>query len=192
MSVTITRKDKAWLKRLRTANKGAGVLAVGYPMGTTGTSLKYPDGTPVILVAAANNFGANINHPGGTGYVLGGDGKAHFVSGSFTGPVHGVTAPHNIKIPRRDFMGPGGKLAIENTRGIVKMMVPKINQGKATKSDALHIMGPVAVSAFQTAIEQIKTPPNAASTIAKKRSDNPLEDTGLMKNTITFAVRAKE
>jgi hypothetical protein len=189
VSVTVTRKDKNWLKKLRDANKGHGVLAVGYPVGSTGVSTKYPDGTPVILVAAANNFGANINHPGGTPYVMGGDGMAHFVGKDFTGPVHGVTAPHNIKIPRRDFMGPGGKLAIENTRGIVKTMVPKINAGKATKGDALKIIGPVAESAFKTAIEQIKTPPNAASTIAKKRSDNPLEDTGLMKNTLTHVVR---
>lgn len=189
MSVKITRKDDKWLEKLKAANKGSEVLAVGYPMGTSGTSLRYPDGTPVILVAAANNFGANIAHPGGTPYVIGDDGKAHFVSKGYAGKVAGVTKPHNIKIPRRDFMGPGGKLAIDNTRDIIKTMVPKINKGKATKKDALKIMGPVAVSAFQTAIEHVKTPPNAPATIAKKRSANPLEDTGLMKNTLTFAIR---
>lgn len=189
MSVTVTRKDKNWLKKVQEANKGKGVLAVGYPMGTTGTSTKYPDGTPVILAAAVNNFGATINHPGGTSYVIGSDGKAHFVSKDFVGPVAGVTEPHQIRVPRRDFMGPGGKLAVENTRAIVKSMVPKINKGKATKKDVLKIMGPVAESAFKTAIENVKTPPNAASTIAKKRSANPLEDTGLMKNTLTHAIR---
>lgn len=58
MSVTIKQKNPGWLKELRDRYRNSKQLAIGYPIGTSGTSTKYPDGTSVLLVAAANNFGA--------------------------------------------------------------------------------------------------------------------------------------
>lgn len=58
MSVTILQKNPGWLKDLQKRYKSRKQLAIGYPIGTKGTSTNYPDGTSVLLVAAANNFGA--------------------------------------------------------------------------------------------------------------------------------------
>ena len=57
MSVEIRQKDPGWLKRLLNRYRNDSVLAVGYPASETG-GIKYPDGTPVVLVAAVNNFGS--------------------------------------------------------------------------------------------------------------------------------------
>lgn len=57
MSVEIRQKDPGWLKRLLRRYQNDSVLAIGYPASETG-GLAYPDGTPVILVAAVNNFGS--------------------------------------------------------------------------------------------------------------------------------------
>lgn len=57
MSVTIKQKNPGWLQKLLKAYDNQDVLAVGYPAGETG-SIRYPDGTSVILVAAVNNFGS--------------------------------------------------------------------------------------------------------------------------------------
>lgn len=54
--------------------------------------------------SAIHHFGGTIKHPGGTRYVIVGGGMAVFVSNSFTGPVHGVTKPHDIDIPARPYM----------------------------------------------------------------------------------------
>ncbi len=58
MSVTIKQKNPNAIADVLKRYRNNKQLAVGYPIGTDGVSTKYPDGTPVLLVAAANNFGA--------------------------------------------------------------------------------------------------------------------------------------
>lgn len=58
MSVEIKQRDPGWLKRLLQRYSSDSVLAVGYPASETG-GIRYPDGTPVVLVAAVNNFGSS-------------------------------------------------------------------------------------------------------------------------------------
>lgn len=58
MSVVIRQKDPGWLKRLLQRYRNDSVLAIGYPASETG-GIAYPDGTPVVLVAAVNNFGSS-------------------------------------------------------------------------------------------------------------------------------------
>lgn len=57
MSARVVQKNPGWLDRLLKRYKDESVLAVGYPASETG-GIKYPDGTPVTLVAAVNNFGS--------------------------------------------------------------------------------------------------------------------------------------
>jgi hypothetical protein len=57
MSVTIKQTNPGWLQKLLKSYENEDVLAVGYPASETG-SIRYPDGTPVILVATVNNFGS--------------------------------------------------------------------------------------------------------------------------------------
>lgn len=54
-------------------------------------------------LGAVHEFGANINHPGGTPYKILSNGQARFVSKKDAGDLP-VTGPHNIKIPARSFL----------------------------------------------------------------------------------------
>lgn len=191
MSITTKQKNANALldvvKRIKSVN--GKVLAIGIPTGSKGASAAYPDGTSLLMVAAANNFGANIDHPGGTGYVVSG-GKARFVSKDFMGPISGITKPHKIIIPARPFMSLAQEPMIEATAGIAETLIPALNAGKITPHQLLKEMGPPAVGAMKNTIVELDSPPNAASTIRKKKSDNPLEDSGRLDQSITYAVRA--
>jgi hypothetical protein len=57
VTAKIIQKDPGWLGRLLKRYDSQEVLAVGYPASETG-SIKYPDGTPVVLVAAVNQYGS--------------------------------------------------------------------------------------------------------------------------------------
>jgi hypothetical protein len=92
-------------------------------------------------------------------------------------------------IPQRDYMGPGGRLALERTEPIRATLMPKVNAGKITVSGLLAQMGPFAQGAVQDTIANFTTPGNAASTIPRKGDDNPLEDTGALRNAMTWVVR---
>lgn len=54
-------------------------------------------------LGTVHEFGAKINHPGGTPYKIIGEGKALFVKKS-EGAGLPVTKPHTITIPRRSFL----------------------------------------------------------------------------------------
>lgn len=52
---------------------------------------------------------------------------------------------------------------------------------------AMGLLGEVVQQDIQDAIVKLKSPPNAESTIAKKKSDNPLIDTGQLVSSIRWA-----
>jgi phage gpG-like protein len=169
---TVRQKNPGWLGKLVRRYQGGPVLAMGWPVGTSGAGTRYPDGTSVVMVASVNQFGATIQHPGGK------VGKNQ-------------AGPHQIDIPARDFMTPGGKAAQAATEPIKKALLPALNAGKVTKEQILGHMGPFAEAALKKAIADFTDPPNAPSTIRRKGDDNPLEDTRLMVQSVTHVVRAK-
>jgi hypothetical protein len=57
--VRVHQTNPGWLARLRKIYSGPDAeLAIGWPRGTAGPGLAYPDGTQVALVAAVQNFGS--------------------------------------------------------------------------------------------------------------------------------------
>ena len=153
----ITQRNPHWLSQLLKQYEGKEVLAVGFPQEAPQTSARYPEGTPLLLVAAVNNFGSLDGH-----------------------------------VPRRPYMELGADKSHEYTAPMLPGLIRKINALQMTKTEALKILGPVAVGQHQAAIVELQDPPNAASTIERKQSDNPLIDTGLLRQSITFNVRAGE
>jgi len=152
----VTQRNPGWLKALvkRYRDSGRDRLALGFPANSEGAGQRYPDGTPLLLVAAANQFGTT-------------------------------------NIPQRDYFTPGAVAAVKDTAEIREVGVQAMNQGKTTAPQVLEAMGPFAESALKRTIADFSNPPNAPSTIAKKGDDNPLEDTGMMRNAVTYAVRPK-
>lgn len=142
----------------------------------------------VAKLGAVQHFGAKINHPGGTRYQLGSDGKARFVSNSFTGPVSGVTKPHVITIPARPWLDKGVE---SGSREYLDTVREGIEGGLSAKQIMARV-GVEAEGAVFNYIDKLNTPPNAPSTVRKKGANNPLVDSGNMKQSVaSIVVRQK-
>lgn len=57
VTARVVHSNPGWLAKLLKSYDNKDVLAVGYPASETG-GIAYPDGTPVTLVAAVNNYGS--------------------------------------------------------------------------------------------------------------------------------------
>lgn len=142
-------------------------------------------------LGAIHEFGADVNHPGGTSYGYKSEkdaskGKVSFLKKGEGYAELGVTGPHKIKIPERAFLRPGVELAVPNiTKAVIKFL--PIDGIEKT----LGKVGQIAQASVQNYMVDLKTPPNAPSTIAKKKSSNPLIDTGALVGSITYAVTSE-
>jgi hypothetical protein len=54
---------------------------------------------------------------------------------------------------------------------------------------AANMIGAKAAAIMKNTIRDLKEPPNAPSTVAKKKSANPLVDTGLLMQSVTWELR---
>lgn len=77
--------------------------------------------------AAIQEFGGTIEHPGGTPYFVGRDGKIRFVSKQGPGAFHGlpVTKPHSITLEERPYMRPAAQRSRPHA---VKRVVDAVNK----------------------------------------------------------------
>lgn len=92
-------------------------------------------------------------------------------------------------IPRRPFMSLAKEPTLKKVRPIIKRGLIKVDENKETLENLAEGVGNIAVSQFKNTVVQLKTPPNSPRTIAEKKSDNPLVDTGLMVESLTFEIR---
>ena len=67
----------------------------------------------------------------------------------------------------------------------------RLVDGKLTKRQVFARLGLVAVADVQRKIVALRQPPNAASTIARKRSSNPLIDESELLQSIDFVVQTR-
>lgn len=138
-------------------------------------------------LGAIHEFGAQINHPGGTSYgyaskAAADRGEVRFLKTGAGYAELGVTQPHEINIPARPWLGPG--VASGNAE-YVKIIERELADG-GTPETALHKVGVVAVGMVQKYMTDLRDPPNAPSTIAKKGSSNPLIDSGAMRQSVHY------
>lgn len=149
----------------------------------------YPDGTPTALVAFWQEYGATIQHPGGTKYIT--DAVVNrkfagtrFVSSNFAGD-HKTTAAHVIVIPPRPALRQTADSKASRWAKIVGVAL-KTNGGDFDA--ALRLAGEAAATDIKRTIGTYSDPPNAPSTIAKKGHDQPLRDTKQYMNSIAFDI----
>ena len=140
-------------------------------------------------LGAIHEFGADINHPGGTSYGFASKAAAErnevrfLKSGSGYAEL-GVTGPHTVNIPARPWLNPGVNAGNEE---YLKIIERALDNGE-TLNTALERVGVVAVGMVQKYMTELKTPPNAPSTIKAKGSSNPLIDSGALRQSVTFKV----
>lgn len=144
-------------------------------------------------LGAIHEFGADIDHPGGTSFGFASKAAADRNEVRFlkkgTGFIElGVTGPHKINIPARPWLTPGVQSGNEE---YLQIIAAAIEAGDPLKT-ALERVGVVAASKVQLFMTQLKSPPNAPSTIKKKGSSNPLIDSGALRQSVTFKVTSTE
>lgn len=140
-------------------------------------------------LGAVHEFGANIDHPGGTSYGYASKAAANrnevrFLKSGSGYMELGVTGPHQINIPARPWLNPG--VASGNTE-YLKIIEQTMSDG-GTMNMALNRVGVVAVGMVQKYMTDLRTPPNAPSTIKKKGSSNPLIDSGALRQSVTYKI----
>ena len=140
-------------------------------------------------LGAINELGADIKHPGGTSYGYASKAAADRDEVRFlkTGKGYmelGVTQPHTINIPARPWLEPGVASATEE----ILLNIQDGMEAGQSMDQILEVVGVTAVGKVKVYMTDLKTPPNAASTIRKKGSSNPLIDTGAMRQSVTHQV----
>ncbi len=144
-------------------------------------------------LGAVHEFGADIDHPGGTSFGFASKAAAdrnevRFLKKGKGFIELGVTGPHKINIPARPWLSPGVQSGNEE---YLQIIAAAIDAGNPLRQ-ALEQVGVVAASKVQLYMTQLKQPPNAASTIKKKGSSNPLIDSGALRQSVTFKVTSTE
>lgn len=174
------------------------IVKVGFPRSldvkyqTKGD--KQVSGPSVTQVAIWNEYGATIDHPGGTsyGYATKNNairGEVRFLKGGKGVEVMGQTAAHTITIPPRPFMETTRKERRTEVRNFQKGALNYLVKNGGTIEDLLSMFAVKYVAWIQETITKFDDPGNADSTIAKKKgSDNPLIDSGLMRSSVTWEI----
>ncbi|MBL1311273.1 MULTISPECIES: hypothetical protein [unclassified Pseudomonas] len=140
-------------------------------------------------LGAINEFGADIKHPGGTSYGYASKAAADRDEVRFlkTGKGYmelGVTQAHTINIPARPWLEPG----VSSATPEVLLTIQDGMEAGQSMDQILEAVGVVAAAAVKVYMTELKTPPNAASTIRKKGSSNPLIADGHMRQSVTHKV----
>ncbi|GCD60272.1 hypothetical protein NBRC3280_2890 [Acetobacter pasteurianus NBRC 3280] len=181
-------KLRAYMRQLERNSETARVARVGFLEGST-----YTDGTPVAEIASIQEFGASIDHPGGTKYitdaVVGKRGAerigTRFVGKSFQGETK-TTAAHKIVIPPRPFF----RTAIaKNKQAWADALAASMKDTGMDAATSLERVSDLMVSNIQQSITDWSDPPNAPSTIRKKKYNNPLIDTRTMYRAVAYEVK---
>lgn len=92
-------------------------------------------------------------------------------------------------IPERSFLRSTFNKEYKKVAGRFTQIVKGINKKDYRVQSKLKLIGVEQVEQVQQTITDIKTPPNAESTIRRKGSSNPLIDTGEMRSKISSEVR---
>lgn len=178
------------LKDLAKRLEGRTRVLVGVPAAAG----VYEDGITIATIAAVNEFGAaNIKHKGGVSYGYktekdAEDGKVRFLKTGEGFMELGKTTAYEGSIPARPFLHPAIEKGAPQYLKAAEVLIPKVLKGELTMTNLLEQIGNLAEGHVKEEITNLKDPPNAKSTIAKKGSDNPLIDSGHMRQSIRYVI----
>lgn len=186
MKSKLTDKDMGYDDMMSAFDEMDGSIVV--EVGVPADAGQYEEGANLVMVASVHEYGAQIQHPGGTPYVYRDNGQVQFVSKDHPEP-DGVTDPHTIDIPQRSFLRSTMDEKREHFGDMLAKFVGEVLDGKKSPRQALDSLGQEAVKQVRRKITQLDNPPNAPSTARQKGSSNPLVDDGQLKNSIIHRVR---
>lgn len=94
----------------------------------------------------------------------------------------------NDRIPARPWLDAGFDSGVQEYQSIIE---DAVEAGEDLEA-AMSRVGVVAVGKIQQFITQLKSPPNAEATVKRKKSSNPLIDTGAMRSSVSFQVQKEK
>ena len=151
-----------------------------------------------VQLGNVHEYGATIQHPGGTPYLRGptaGPGQARFISKATADGLPRavpVTKAHEITIPERSFMRATLDANRSKYADLITRLLDRVVRGKLTTDQLLGLLGARVVADIKRRIRSRISPALKASTIRRKGSSTPLIDTGGLVNAITWAVRRRD
>lgn len=162
-------------------------LKVGFLAGAT-----YPEGMPVAMIAAVNEFGGSIT-------VLAREQTLHFRTNPRTGKVgtrfvkaskanfaQSVMIPaHTITVPPRPYFR---TMIASKSAAWSGAITSLMQQNDLDTRAALEAMGEQIKGQLQEAIRELTSSPLAKSTIKRKGFDKPLIDSSHMLNSVDYAM----
>lgn len=95
------------------------------------------------------------------------------------------------RIPERSFMRSTFDANTKQTSKLIAEGYDKIIKGRSKVLDVLNLVGVFFQGSVQKTIAQLDSPANAESTANSKGSNNPLVDTGFMRQSVKFEVKDK-
>jgi len=124
----------------------------------------------MLVIAAANEFGRRSRNAR---------------RGSGTSMTRTRRVGHH---PERSYLRAWFDENVDVLQATMERLIGQVVEGKISGRAALETIGGYVVTHVQAYMVDLKTPPNAPSTIARKGSSNPLIDTGQLKDAITWRV----
>ena len=94
-------------------------------------------------------------------------------------------------IPERSFIRSTTDEERKNVDRLIDKGLDKIKQGHGDVRDVLDRVGLYMTAKIQKKIVDLRTPPNAPATVARKGSSNPLIDTGQLRQSITHITKVR-
>lgn len=92
----------------------------------------------------------------------------------------------SVKIPERSFLRTGHDENHDRVLAQTERALGQVLAGKMSMNEMLDTYGQQMATAIKNKIIAIKSPANSSATILAKGENNPLEDTGGLKDSITW------
>ncbi|MBU8908508.1 hypothetical protein [Desertibacillus haloalkaliphilus] len=127
------------------------------------------DDGDMVKIASVHEFGATINRKGSR--------------------KDGTSYSFQINIPERSFLRSTFDNEVDDMTDLMQQLIERrVLTGRMSVDAFYQAIGEELVSRIRRTIRNLDTPPNAESTIKKKRSSSPLIDDGHLRRSITWRV----
>lgn len=93
-----------------------------------------------------------------------------------------------INIPERSFIRAGFDDSSDKIESGTSAMIRHLLRGETDMDGFINFIGPYVTGLIEQYFRDLSTPPLHPVTIKRKKSSNPLEDTGHLRNTITYKI----
>lgn len=136
-------------------------------------------GEKMLMIANVNEFGISIDvTPKMRGYL-------HSIG------IHLKKTTTQIHIPERSFIRAGYEASKKDFQQKFSGLLQKVILGEMSVDSFFDFCGEYCVGKIREFLVDLRTPPNHPITAERKKSSNPLIDTGHLKDSISYRIIRK-